>query len=87
MAEYLIEQGADPSAIVTGRDVNCTAMHRLAELGTYGPSTTRAEVEALRLPAVELLLTHGYDRTVTDVQHYATALQWAEQIAALLRES
>ena len=92
VAEYLIEQGADPSAIVTGLDVNCTAMHRLAELGTYGPSTTRAEVEALRLPAVELLLTHGYDRAVTDVQHHATALQWAEhngaeQIAALLRES
>ena len=56
-------------------------------MNSYGPSTTRAEVEALRLPAAELLLTHGYDRAVTDVQHHATALQWAEQIAALLRES
>tara|TARA_Y100001968_G_C19241806_1_gene659825 strand:- start:674 stop:892 length:219 start_codon:yes stop_codon:yes gene_type:complete len=43
-------------------------------LNSYGPSTTRAEVEALRLPAAELLLTHGYDRAVTDVRHHCVAV-------------
>ena len=91
VAAYLIGQGADPSAMVTGLDVNCTAMHRLAELGTYGPTSSREEVEARRLPAVEVLLAHGYDRAVTDAQHGATALQWAEhngaeRIAVLLRD-
>ena len=89
-AAFLLAQGADPSALVTGLDVNSTAMHRLAWIDTYGAQDSRRDRESQRLPAVKFLLEHGYDRTATDAQHGATALNWAEhagaeQIAALLR--
>lgn len=91
VAIFLLEKGANPSAIVTGLDVNCTAMHKLTELGTYGATASGVEeVEDRRLPAVRFLLEHGYDLEACDAQHGATALGWAEQrgaerIAALLR--
>ncbi len=87
---YLIERGADPSALVIGTDIDATAMHKLAALGSYGETADIREIEARRLPAVRLLLEQGYDLEVRDAQHDATALDWAqhcgaEEIAALLR--
>ena len=90
VAAFLIEKGAKASAIVTGLDVNCTAMHKLADVGTCGVTAEREESESRRLPAVRFLLEQGYDLDVRDAQHECTAQQWAEhsgakQIAALLR--
>ena len=89
VATFLMDQGASPSAIVTGLDVNCTVMHSLSQVAT-GATMEKQEVEERRLPAVRLLLEYGYDLKVRDVQHDATALMWAEhagaqRIATLLR--
>jgi ankyrin repeat protein len=82
VVEFLLGKGADPSRIITGLDVNCAVMHKLASVDTFGATRKREETEELRLPMVRFLLECGYDRDTRDQQHNATALGWAEHAGA-----
>ena len=84
VVEFLVGKGADPSRIITGLDVNCAVMHKLASVDTFGATRKREETEELRLPMVRFLLECGYDRDTRDQQHNATTLGWAEHAGAAL---